>query len=90
MEAGLLTGQSVPRDAGLYLGHNGGETRNVHDQLHEIWRGMADEGVISEAQYRNGTVNNFYKSGEVHDAAQGPGSPPTAMGCVWLTNARCM
>ena len=60
----LLTVNLSRDDAGLYLGHNGGETRNVHDQLHEIWRGMADEGSISEEQYRNGTVNNFYKSPE--------------------------
>jgi len=58
----LLTVNLSRDEAGLYLGHNGGETRNVHDQLHQIWRGMADEGLISEEQYRNGTVNNFYKS----------------------------
>ena len=58
----LLTVNLSRDEQGLYLGHNGGETRNVHDQLHQIWRGMADEGVISEEQYRNGTVNNFYKS----------------------------
>ena len=58
----LLTVNLSRDEQGLYLGHNGGETLNVHDQLHQIWRGMADEGVISEAQYRNGTINNFYKS----------------------------
>ena len=58
----LLTVNLSRDEAGIYLGHNGGETRNVHDQLHQIWRGMADEGLISEEQYRNGTVNNFYKS----------------------------
>ena len=31
--------------------------------MHQIWRiGVADEGLIGEEQYRNGTVNNFYKS----------------------------
>ena len=58
----LLTVNLSRDEQGRYLGHNGGETRNVHDQLHQIWRGMADEGLISEEQYRNGTVNNFYKS----------------------------
>ena len=58
----LLTVNLSRDDEGRYLGHNGGETRNVHDQLHQIWRGMADEGAISEEQYRNGTVLNFYKS----------------------------
>ena len=58
----LLTVNLSRDEQGRYLGHNGGETRNVHDQLHQIWRGMADEGAISEEQYRNGTVLNFYKS----------------------------
>lgn len=58
----LLTVNLSRDEQGLYLGHNGGETLNVHDQLHQIWRGMADDGLISEEQYRNGTVNNFYKS----------------------------
>ena len=58
----LLTVNLSRDDEGRYLGHNGGETRNVHDQLHQIWRGLADEGAISEEQYRNGTVLNFYKS----------------------------
>ena len=60
----LLTVNLSRDEQGRYLGHNGGETRNVHDQLHQIWRGMADEGLISEEQYRNGTVLNFYKSPE--------------------------
>ena len=60
---GRLLTVNLSRDGeDRYLGHNGGETRNVHDQLHQIWRGLADEGVISEEQYRNGTVLNFYKS----------------------------
>jgi hypothetical protein len=44
------------------LGHNGGRTRNVHDQLHQIWRELADEGRISADHYRAATVMNFYKS----------------------------
>ena len=60
----LLTVNLSRDEQGRYLGHNGGETRNVHDQLHQIWRGMADDGLISEEQYRNGTVLNFYKSPE--------------------------
>ncbi|WP_114993524.1 SAM-dependent methyltransferase [Synechococcus sp. UW179A] len=58
----LLTVNLSRDEQGRYLGHNGGETRNVHDQLHQIWKGLADEGVISEEQYRKGTVLNFYKS----------------------------
>ena len=62
---GRLLTVNLSRDGeGRYLGENGGETLNVHDQLHQIWRGLADEGVISDEQYRNGTVLNFYKSPE--------------------------
>ena len=60
----LLTVNLSRDEQGRYLGHNGRETRNVHDQLHQIWRGLADEGVISEEIYKKGTVLNFYKSPE--------------------------
>ena len=60
----LLTVNLSRDEQGRYLGHNGGETRNVHDQLHQIWRGLADEGVITEEIYKKGTVLNFYKSPE--------------------------
>jgi len=58
----LLTVNLSRDEVGLYLGHNGGRTRNVHDQLHQIWREMADEGRISADHYRAATVMNFYKS----------------------------
>ena len=58
----LLTVNLSRDEDGRFLGHNGGRTRNVHDQLHQIWHGMANEGLISDEQYRNGTVLNFYKS----------------------------
>ena len=58
----LLTVNLSRDNDGLYLGHNGGKTRNVHDQLHQIWRRLADQGDISEEQYQQGTVLNFYKS----------------------------
>ena len=60
----LLTVNLSRDEQGRYLGHNGGETRNVHDQLHQIWRGLADEGVITDEIYKKGTVLNFYKSPE--------------------------
>ena len=60
----LLTVNLSRDEEGRYLGNNGGETRNVHDQLHQIWKSLGDEGVISEEQYRKGTVLNFYKSPE--------------------------
>jgi len=45
-----------------YLGNNGGKTVNVHDQIHSIWKELLDENLISEIEYRNGTIQNFYKS----------------------------
>lgn len=60
---GRLLTVNLSRDVdGNYLGHNGGETHNVHEQLHQIWRSLADEKLITEEQYRNGIIMNFYKS----------------------------
>jgi len=47
-----------------YLGNNGGKTLNVHDQIHSIWKELRDENLISEIEYKNGTIQNFYKSPE--------------------------
>ena len=47
-----------------YLGNNGGKTLNVHDQIHSIWRELLDENLISEVEYKRGTIQNFYKSPE--------------------------
>ena len=47
-----------------YLGNNGGKTLNVHDQIHSIWKELLNENLISEIEYRNGTIQNFYKSPE--------------------------
>ena len=47
-----------------YLGHNGGKTVNVHDQIHSIWRDLLVENFITEAEYKKGTIQNFYKSPE--------------------------
>ena len=47
-----------------YLGNNGGKTLNVHDQIHSIWKELLDENLISEIEYKNGTIQNFYKSPE--------------------------
>ena len=47
-----------------YLGNNGGKTVNVHDQIHSIWKELLDENLISKNEYKNGTIQNFYKSSE--------------------------
>ena len=45
-----------------YLGNNGGKTVNVHDQIHSIWKELLEENLITEIEYINGTIQNFYKS----------------------------
>ena len=45
-----------------YLGNNGGKTVNVHDQIHMLWRGLLEENLITENEYKRGTIQNFYKS----------------------------
>lgn len=47
-----------------YLGNNGGKTVNVHDQIHSIWRDLLEENLITETEYKRGTIQNFYKSPE--------------------------
>ena len=62
---GKLLTVNLSRDKeNRYLGNNGGETVNVHDQIHSIWRELLDENHISEAEYERGTIQNFYKSPE--------------------------
>ena len=62
---GKLLTVNLSRDKeNRYLGNNGGETVNVHDQIHSIWRELLDENHITEAEYERGTIQNFYKSPE--------------------------
>tara|TARA_B100001287_G_scaffold175889_1_gene148278 strand:- start:147 stop:1199 length:1053 start_codon:yes stop_codon:yes gene_type:complete len=62
---GKLLTVNLSRDKeNRYLGNNGGDTVNVHDQIHSIWRELLDENHISEAEYERGTIQNFYKSPE--------------------------
>ena len=62
---GRLLTVNLSRDSkGLYLGHNGGETHHVFDQLHQIWHELMTEGLVSEVAYQKGTILNFYKSPE--------------------------
>ena len=60
----LLTVNLSRDNEGRYLGNNGGKTLNVHDQIHSIWKELLDENLISEIEYKRGTIQNFYKSPE--------------------------
>ncbi|MEL6345545.1 MAG: SAM-dependent methyltransferase [Myxococcota bacterium] len=46
---------------GRFLGKNGVD-ENMHDVLHELWRGMWTDGLIEEAHYHAAVINNYYKS----------------------------
>ncbi|MEL6180150.1 MAG: SAM-dependent methyltransferase [Myxococcota bacterium] len=48
-------------DDGLYLGHNGRDA-HMHDTFHDLWRGLRDEGVITDEEYVGATIQNYYKS----------------------------
>ena len=62
---GKLLTVNLSRDyENRYLGNNGGKTVNVHDQIHSIWKELLDENLITEFEYRKGTIQNFYKSPE--------------------------
>jgi len=62
---GKLLTVNLSRDyEGRYLGNNGGKTVNVHDQIHEIWMDLLEENLITEVEYKRGTIQNFYKSPE--------------------------
>ena len=58
----LLTVNLSRDDENRYLGNNGGETVNVHDEIHSIWKELLDENHITETEYLKGTIQNFYKS----------------------------
>jgi len=36
----------------------------VHDQIHSIWKDLLEENLITEVEYKKGTIQNFYKSPE--------------------------
>ena len=62
---GKLLTVNLSRDyQNRYLGNNGEGTVNVHDEIHSIWRELLNENLISEIEYKNGTIQNFYKSPE--------------------------
>ena len=63
IEGGKFLAVNLSRDSNNnYLGNNGGKTLNVHDQIHEIWCELLEEGIIDTQEYEAGTVQNFYKS----------------------------
>ena len=58
----LLTVNLSRDEDNRYLGNNGGKTVNVHEEIHSIWFELLTEKLISEEEYKRGTIQNFYKS----------------------------
>jgi len=49
-------------EEGRYLGHTGGVS--MFDTFNELWRGLADEGVISRPEYANTNFPQVYRTVE--------------------------
>ncbi len=49
-------------EAGRYLGNTGGV--NMFDTFARLWRDLLRAGRISDAEYRNGTLQQFYRTPE--------------------------
>lgn len=45
---------------GRHLGNTGGA--NLFDVYHQLWRGMFDEGLINETEYRDANFQQYYKT----------------------------
>jgi len=73
-------------DEGHYLGHNGHD-RNMHEVLHELWRGLLDEGRIDQDAYRRGTFQNYYRSEAELTVDLAEGTPLWEAG-LWLVGSR--
>lgn len=59
---GHMVTVNLARDAeGHYLGNNGTDD-NMHDVIHEEWRRLRDEGLISASEYEAATFQNYYRS----------------------------
>ncbi len=62
---GRLLTVNLSRDLeNRYLGNNGGNTLNVHEQIHLIWKELLNDKLITVKEYEQGTIQNFYKSPE--------------------------
>ncbi len=77
---GRLVLMNFARDAnGHYLGNTGGV--NMFDTFHRIWRGMRDEGLITQAEYVHASFSQYYRTQEEFRAPfTDPQSPVCAAG----------
>ena len=58
--ARLLTVNLARADDGRHMGNTGGV--NMFDVMNRLWRALADDGTITEPEYRRTTIPQFYRT----------------------------
>ena len=58
--ARLLTVNLALADDGRHMGNTGGV--NMFDVMNRLWRALADDGTITEPEYRRTTIPQFYRT----------------------------
>ena len=70
----LLTVNLAFAEDGRHMGNTGGA--NMFDVMNRLWRALADDGTITEAEYRRTTIPQFYRTpSEFHAPLLDPGNP---------------
>ena len=70
----LLTLNLALGDDGRHMGNTGGA--NMFDVMNRLWRALADDGTITEAEYRRTTIPQFYRTpAEFHAPLLDPAGP---------------
>ncbi len=84
---GELVLVNLARDGdGRFLGRNH-EHECMHDVLHDLWKGLREEGRIDEEAYVRGTFQNFYKSeAELTECLTDAASTPHRAGLRLVTS----
>ena len=61
----LMTVNLALADDGRHMGNTGGAS--MFDLMNRLWRALADDGTITDAEYRRTTIPQFYRTpGEFH------------------------
>ena len=56
----LMTVNLALAEDGRHMGNTGGA--NMFDVMNRLWRALADDGTISDAEYRRTTIPQFYRT----------------------------
>ncbi len=70
----LMTVNLALADDGRHMGNTGGA--NMFDVMNRLWRALADDGTITDAEYRRTTIPQFYRTpAELHAPLLDSGGP---------------